>query len=150
MSGRPPPGRVSAALRPGARRTCPARGEARPGRRRQRSSEWPSSTIQLLRAGPIRARPPSPYHACPRATLKESGERPMTRTMSFADTVRRTCPTCGAASIKALYMGVPLRLCEDETCETGWGPGRELLSLVPVEADGGGFMFWTYDGPYPL
>ena len=74
----------------------------------------------------------------------------MTRTMSFADTVRRTCPTCGAASIKALYMGVPLRLCEDETCETGWGPGRELLSLVAVEADGGGFMFWTYDGPYPL
>jgi len=70
--------------------------------------------------------------------------------MSLADGVRRTCPTCGAGSIKALYMGVPLRLCEDETCETGWGLGREMLSLLPVETEEGGFVFWTYDGPYPL
>ena len=70
--------------------------------------------------------------------------------MTLADSVRRSCPTCGAGSIKALYMGVPLRLCEDETCETGWGPGRELLGLVPVEAADGGFVFWIYDGPYPL
>ena len=70
--------------------------------------------------------------------------------MTLADSVRRTCPTCGAGSIKAIYMGAPLRLCEDETCETGWGLGRELLGLVPVETADGGFMFWTYDGPYPL
>jgi hypothetical protein len=70
--------------------------------------------------------------------------------MTLADSLRRTCPTCGAGSIKALYMGVPLRLCEDERCETGWGLGCELLGLVPVEAAEGGFVFWTYDGPYPL
>jgi hypothetical protein len=70
--------------------------------------------------------------------------------MSFADCIRRSCPACGAGSIKALYMGLPLRLCEDERCETGWGLGHALLTLVPVETDEGGFMFWAYEGPYPL
>jgi hypothetical protein len=70
--------------------------------------------------------------------------------MSLVDCVRRTCPTCGAGSVKALYMGLPLRLCEDGRCETGWGLGHALLTLIPIETDEGEFMFWVYEGAYPI
>ncbi len=62
------------------------------------------------------------------------------------------CPACGGSTVKALYLGAPLRLCEDETCGCAWGLGADLVALFPVTTDSlePQWAFAVYDGPWPI
>ena len=53
------------------------------------------------------------------------------------------CPLCGKEGLKAIYMGLPVNLCEDEQCSAVWGFCSWLLQYVPFNG-----WFFTYEGPY--
>jgi len=53
------------------------------------------------------------------------------------------CPTCGVESSKVLYMGIPVRLCNDRNCNTVFGFWSWLMALVPFNG-----FFFVYEGSY--
>lgn len=45
-----------------------------------------------------------------------------------------TCPSCGSPATKAMYMGIPLKLCGDtDNCALCWGGFRLLNALGAVQ-----------------
>lgn len=41
------------------------------------------------------------------------------------------CIRCGGPATKAMYCGIPLRLCSVEDCHMCWGIGDFMLLLMP-------------------
>jgi hypothetical protein len=66
----------------------------------------------------------------------------------------RECPLCGFPAMKAMYLGLPLRLCVREACSGAWGLGADAAVWCPVttEDDDGepSWKFVTYRGPWVL
>jgi hypothetical protein len=53
------------------------------------------------------------------------------------------CALCGSGMVKAIYAGLPLRLCLNEDCSHVSGWASVLLNALPFN---GAFMF--YEGSY--
>jgi hypothetical protein len=45
-------------------------------------------------------------------------------------------------------MGLPLRMCVNDSCNTLVGPGAWLCDVVPVTTEDGEFVFMAYEGAY--
>lgn len=54
----------------------------------------------------------------------------------------KTCPNCHSEFMKVIYLGFPMLLCEDETCNTIDG----FFSFIPEFWFNG--MFFYYEGSY--
>lgn len=52
------------------------------------------------------------------------------------------CPCCGDEGQRVIYMGLPMWLCSDGTCCTGWG----FWSFLPILHFTGCFM--AFEGSY--
>lgn len=57
------------------------------------------------------------------------------------------CPHCGDVGIKAIYMGLPVRLCVYYSCGGIWGIGAYMFEMFPI-SDGENFSFAVYEGSY--
>lgn len=55
------------------------------------------------------------------------------------------CPLCGMFAFKAIYAGLPLRMCSDDQCCCAWGPGTWAMSLF---SNGEGWALMPYEGSY--
>ncbi|HDH51247.1 MAG TPA: hypothetical protein ENH31_00485 [Nitrospirae bacterium] len=53
------------------------------------------------------------------------------------------CPTCYWEGTKALYAGIPIKLCTNEECSTVWGFWSFLITLLPFNG-----WFFAYEGNY--
>lgn len=43
-----------------------------------------------------------------------------------------TCPSCGSPATKAMYMGIPLKLCGDtDNCALCWGAFDFFMLILP-------------------
>ena len=62
------------------------------------------------------------------------------------------CPLCGKQYRKALYMGMPLRICEDESCSCAQGIGLWFMTHVPLispeENERREWALFFYEGSY--
>lgn len=54
------------------------------------------------------------------------------------------CPDCGSAGWRVIYLGFPMKLCEDDACCTVWGFWSWLPFWFPVVSDTG-FKFTAYE-----
>lgn len=57
------------------------------------------------------------------------------------------CPHCGATWRRCIYMGLPLRMCVNDGCNTIVGAGAWLCCVIPITTDGE-FAFMAYQGGY--
>lgn len=61
------------------------------------------------------------------------------------------CPDCGRPGHRAIYAGLPMRLCPSRDCADGiarvWGVGEWAIRNRLVAYEGGVFL---YKGPYIL
>lgn len=55
----------------------------------------------------------------------------------------KKCPACGHESVKVLYAGIPFKLCNNEQCNTIFGLGSYLITLLPFNG-----MLVEYEGNY--
>jgi hypothetical protein len=66
--------------------------------------------------------------------------------------MEKTCPSCGDKYLKAIYMGFPLRICQDEECACAQGCiALWLMEHMPVsqgEWNAGGWALYVYEGSY--
>ena len=53
------------------------------------------------------------------------------------------CPHCGAGWRRCIYMGLPLRMCVSDGCNTIVGAGAWLCWSIPITTDGE-FAFIAY------
>lgn len=64
----------------------------------------------------------------------------------------RECPTCKSSTLKVIYLGLPVRLCEDAGCSTLFGFWSGVVSLIPVPSQDGlgepAWAFMVYEGGY--
>jgi hypothetical protein len=66
-----------------------------------------------------------------------------------------TCPLCGSNDVaKAIYLGLPVRLCEQDGCLCVHGFWSFIVEWVPVvsedEHGDAAWAFFTYEGWYPV
>ena len=56
------------------------------------------------------------------------------------------CPLCGSQALKIIYLGLPMKLCEEPECSCIWG----FWAWVPVkvQVNDGGWSFYAYTGSY--
>ncbi len=52
------------------------------------------------------------------------------------------CPECKAASLKVIYMGLPMRICCDNSCGNLWGFWAWVCSIYFTG------WFFVYEGSY--
>lgn len=52
------------------------------------------------------------------------------------------CPSCGAKGFKVIYLGLPMKLCSDESCSCLWG----FFSSAAFLSHNGFFL--PYEGSY--
>jgi hypothetical protein len=55
----------------------------------------------------------------------------------------RICPLCGSAYTKALYAGIPVKLCLNNECSLMWGFFSIIVTWLPFNG-----MFFVYEGNY--
>jgi hypothetical protein len=58
-----------------------------------------------------------------------------------------TCPLCDGKATKAIYMGFPMKICNNLKCSCVWG----IFSYIPVwfpVSPYGEFCFYKYEGNY--
>lgn len=53
------------------------------------------------------------------------------------------CRRCGAPTMKVLYMGLPARLCSDDSCSTLDGGLSRAITWLPFNG-----WFFAYEGGY--
>jgi len=53
------------------------------------------------------------------------------------------CPLCKSNSIKVIYYGFPMRICENENCNCLFGVCFNIVEYFPFN----GYLF-TYEGSY--
>ena len=58
------------------------------------------------------------------------------------------CPQRGAPWRPCIYMGLPLRMCMDDGCNTRVGAGAWLSRVLPITTDEGEIAFMVYEGGY--
>lgn len=57
--------------------------------------------------------------------------------------LNKNCPICDKTSIKVIYYGFPVRICEDGTCSCMFGFWTNITSIFPFN----GWMM-EYEGSY--
>jgi hypothetical protein len=57
----------------------------------------------------------------------------------------RSCPLCKGAIAKAIFAGLPVKLCRDEGYSCVWGPGTVLMRVLVNKR---GWVLWGYKGSY--
>ena len=53
------------------------------------------------------------------------------------------CPSCKADGDKVIYMGIPVKLCMNENCNTVWGFWSFIMTWIPFNG-----YFTVYEGNY--
>lgn len=62
--------------------------------------------------------------------------------------MKLNCPECGADADKVIFLGLPMKLCREESCSTLRGFWSDFAVWFPVSADGESFAFTVYEGSY--
>jgi hypothetical protein len=57
------------------------------------------------------------------------------------------CPACGSEAMKVLYLGLPMKLCSNESCNCLFGFFSRVAVWIPI-SDGECFCFLGYEGSY--
>ena len=58
---------------------------------------------------------------------------------------KRKCPLCGEPVLKAIFAGLPLKMCSNDDCQCAWGLGTVAMNLM---SNGAGWALFIYPGSY--
>ena len=62
----------------------------------------------------------------------------------------KSCPSCGFAAHRVIYLGFPMWFCSDLRCSILWGFWSYIAVLMPIPTEDGMWCFYAYTDWYPF